>query len=106
MVRRRAAAVWLHSLELVFEVSQLAHDFSQLSLALIFLDRAFTDTEHPFFVYEIASSRSAGIFAVDTFPVLLEIGLDVLEAVEGRHLGWLFLGGGGSLAGQSSLDGT
>lgn len=90
-VRLGTTTSWLNSFELIFKVPQLAHDFTKLSLPLFFLNWCLTDREHPLFVHKVARSWPSCKIAIYTFPMLFEIWLDVLQAIECWHLAWLFL---------------
>lgn len=81
-------SLWHDTLALIFQVSQLVHDLTELFLTVFLLNWALTDGEHSFLVYEIACSRSAGKFTVDSFPVLLKVTLNMLQTIESRHLTW------------------
>lgn len=85
------SCTWLHALEFIFEVLQLAHNFTKLALSLFLLNGALTDCEHPLTVNEVTSTWSSGVFTVDTFPVLFEIWLNMLESIESWHLTWFLL---------------
>ena len=74
---------------LVLELLQLAHDLSELSLSLFLLNRGLADSEHSLLIHEIARAWSSSELAVDTFPMLLEVRLNVLKPVESGHLTWL-----------------
>lgn len=75
-------------LALVFKFFKLAHAFPKLLLSFFFLNCAFTYCVHSFPVDEVASAWAASEFAINAFPVLFEILLDVLESVESRHFIW------------------
>ena len=79
------------SFELIFEFLEFAQDFAELSLPFLLLDASLADCEHPFAVDEVARAGPTRVFAANALPVLLEVGLDVLEAVESRHLTGLLL---------------
>ena len=88
---RRSCSVWLHAFEFIFEVLQLAHNFTKLALSFFLLDGSLSNCEHPLAIDEVTSTWSSGILTVDTLPVLFEIWLNMLESIESRHLTWLLL---------------
>lgn len=60
-------------------------------MPLILLDGTFRYREHPLTVDKVACSGSSSELAIDTFPFLLEVRLDVLESIQRRHLTGLLL---------------
>ena len=85
-----ARAGWYDALALILKLLELVHAFTQLPLSLLFLDGTLTDCVHSLPVYEITRSWTSCKFTIDSFPVLFEIRLNVLQSVKSRHLTRLF----------------
>ena len=69
------------TLALIFDFLELGHDFTQLPLSLLFLDGGLAYSKHSFSINEITCSGAPRVVTVDSLPILLEIGLDVLETI-------------------------
>lgn len=89
----RSASVWHYPFDLVLEIFDFGHDFGDLLLSFFLLDTGIAHGVESFLVHEVAGARSASVLTIDSPPVLLEVALDVLQSVQGRHLarllGWL-----------------
>ena len=76
------------SFAFIIKLLKLYHYFPQLPLSLLFLDWALANRTNSLSIDEIASTWSSRILTTDSFPVLLEIRLDVLQAIKSWHLTW------------------
>lgn len=83
-------SLWRNSFVLIFELLELEQALAELPLSLLLLDGTLTNGIHAFPIDEVAGARSACEFTVNALPVLFEIGLDVLQAIQCRHFVWLF----------------
>ena len=73
------------SFTFIIELLELNQDFANLFLSFIFLNRAFTHRADTLSIYKVACSRSSRVLTANTFPMLLEIWLNVLQSVKSRH---------------------
>ena len=76
---------WSNTLALILELLKLHETFTKLFLSLFFLNWTFTDCVHSFTVDKVTGAWSASELAADSLPVLFEVGLDVLESIQGWH---------------------
>ena len=79
---------WHYALTLIFQVFEFKQALSNLPLPLFLLNGTLTDCVHSFPIHKIAGTWPSRILTTDSFPVLLEIGLDVLQAIKSWHLAW------------------
>ena len=70
------------ALALILKLFKLVHAFTQLPLTLLFLNGTLTDCVHSLPVNEIARAWTSCKFTIDSFPVLFEIRLNVLQSVK------------------------
>ena len=61
-------------------------DFPELLLAVVFSLGRLDHSDRPFFVHKVRGARPASGLALNAMPVMLEVLLDELEAVESGHL--------------------
>lgn len=76
------------SVRVLLEFPELAEYLVELPLPLLLLDVRLRDHERPLLVHEVARAHTPRYRTVYPIPLTLEVGLNLLQTVQGTHFLW------------------
>lgn len=89
--RLRTRSTRRDTLALILQFLELAEALGELPLSLFLLDRSLTYCEHPLPIDKVACARSAREFAINAFPMLFKVRLNMLQSIKSGHFTRLLL---------------